>query len=252
VLRPEAAAYGVLEPGASDIDVAALHAGCVRLLRAAGGAVTRSAPVVAARWDGAAWAVETPAGAYGCAVLVDAAGAWGDVVAAAAGVRPVGLRPLRRTAATVGLPSGVDARGWPAVVDAGNAWYFKPEGDGLLVSPADEVPSEPVDARPEERDVALALERVAAATTLPLRAVRKSWAGLRTFAPDGELVVGPDDEVPSFVWCVGQGGYGIQSSPAVGRLTADLALGRDSGVAAGTGVDLAALSPTRLRGTRRS
>jgi D-arginine dehydrogenase len=248
VLRPEAAAYGVLEPGASDIDVAGLHAGFVRLLRAAGGVVTTSASLVAARRDGSAWSVETVGRTYACAVLVDAAGAWGDVVASAAGVRPVGLRPLRRTAATVALPPGVDARGWPAVVDAAGSWYFKPEGDGLLVSPADEIPSEPVDARPEDVDVALALERVAAATTLPLRSVRTAWAGLRTFAPDGELVLGPDDEVPSFVWCVGQGGYGIQSSPAVGRLAADLALGRAPSWAAAAGVDLAAVSPARLRG----
>jgi D-arginine dehydrogenase len=248
VLRPEHSVWGVGEPGAADIDVAALHAGFVRLLRACGGRAVSGSPVTAVERSGSGWTVVTPVGPIRCGTVVDAAGAWGDEVAVLAGVRPLGLRPLRRTAVTVALPAGLDARRWPAVIHAGNAWYFKPEGDGLLLSPADETPSKPVDARPEDVDVALALERVAAATTLPLRSVRSAWAGLRTFAPDGEMVVGPDPEVPGFVWCVGQGGYGIGSSPAVGRLTADLATGTDPTWAVESGVDVAALGPDRLRG----
>jgi D-arginine dehydrogenase len=250
VLRPAFSAAGVLEPGASDIDVAALHAGYVRQLRSAGGTVRTSAPVERADGQGGSWTVEAGDESYVCGCLVNAAGAWGDVVAATAGVRPLGLRPLRRTALTVGLPAAVDGRAWPAVVDVRNRWYFKPEGDGLLISPADETPSEPVDARPQDVDVALALERVNAATTLALRTVRSTWAGLRTFAPDGELVIGPDPASPGFVWCVGQGGYGIQSSPAVGRLTADLALRAATSWAADAGLDLAGLAPVRLRGRR--
>lgn len=246
VLRPEHAAAGVLEPGASDIDVAALHTGFVRLLRRGGGSVRTGAPVHEVCRDGSGWAVLAGGETYRGEVLVDAAGAWGDVVAGLAGARPLGLRPLRRTAVMVSLPDGVDARGWPAVIDVGGSWYFKPEGDGLLLSPADEVPSEPVDARPEDLDVALALERVAAATTLPLRSVRTAWAGLRTFAPDGDLVIGPDPEQPGFVWCVGQGGYGIQTAAAAGRLTAGLALGLDLGWTRDAGLDLLALSPSRF------
>lgn len=246
-LRPELEEGAVLEPGAADLDVAALHEGFVRLLRRAGGTVQRSAEVVAIARSGDGWKVSTSSESLTCDTIVDAAGAWGDEVASLAGVPPIGLRPLRRTAATVGLPADVDARRWPAVKHAGNEWYFRPEGDGLLVSPADETASPACDARPDELDVALALERVSEATTLPLRSVRRAWAGLRTFSPDGELVIGADHENPSFVWCVGQGGYGIQSAPSVGRLTADLVLGARPSWALDAGVDLGALAPARLR-----
>ena len=246
VLRPEYSVAGVYEPGAADIDVAGLHGGFVRMLRQHGGQVRRAAPVVGVGRGGAGWQVSTGDQTYKCTSVVDAAGAWGDQVAALAGLAPVGLRPLRRTALTVGLPDGLDARRWPAVNQASYEWYFRPEGDGLLLSPADETPSEPCDARPNELDVAMAMERVAEATTLPLRSVRSSWAGLRTFGPDGEMVIGPDPSEPTWVWCVGQGGYGIQSAPAVGRLTADLVLGRVPGWLAGTGIDVSAVAADRM------
>ena len=246
VLRPELVAGGVLEPGSSDLDVAALHSGFTRQLRAFGGVVVRSAEVVGLTALDDGWRVTTAADSYDCGQVIDAAGAWGDEVARLAGVAPIGLRPLRRTAATVGLPAGVDARGWPAVNDARNRWYFKPEGDGLLISPADETPSVPCDARPDDLDVVLAMERVSEVTTLPLRSVRSTWAGLRTFSPDGDMVIGRDPLAPGFVWCVGQGGYGIQSAAAVGRLTADLVTGTAPTWALDVGIDLAALAPDRF------
>ena len=246
VLRPEHSVAGVYEPGASDIDVAGLHGGFVRMVRQHGGQIQRAAPVVAIARGGAGWQVSTSDESYDCTSVVDAAGAWGDEVAALAGLARVGLRPLRRTALTVGLPDGLDARGWPAVNQASYEWYFRPEGDGLLLSPADETPSEPCDARPDDLDVAMAMERVAEATTLPLRSVRRAWAGLRTFGPDGEMVIGPDPSARTWVWCVGQGGYGIQTAPAVGQLTADLALGRTPDWLAGTGIDVAAVSAGRM------
>ena len=246
VLRPEYSVAGVYEPGAADIDVAGLHGGFVRMLRQHGGQVRRAAPVVGVGRGGSGWQVSTGDETYKCTSVVDAAGAWGDQVAALAGLAPVGLRPLRRTALTVGLPDGLDARRWPAVNQASYEWYFRPEGDGLLLSPADETPSEPCDARPDDVDVATAMQRVAEATTLPLRSVRSSWAGLRTFGPDGEMVIGPDPSEPTWVWCVGQGGYGIQSAPAVGRLTADLVLGRVPGWLAGTGIDVSAVAADRM------
>ena len=246
VLRPEHSVVGVYEPGAADIDVAGLHGGFVRMIRQHGGQIHRAAPVVAIERGGAGWQVSTTGGSYDCTSVVDAAGAWGDQVAALAGLAPVGLLPLRRTALTVGLPDGLDARGWPAVNEASDQWYFRPEGDGLLLSPADETPSEPCDARPDDLDVAMAMERVAEATTLPLRSVRSAWAGLRTFGPDGEMVIGPDPSAPTWVWCVGQGGYGIQTAPAVGRLTADLLLGVRPDWLAGTGIDVAAVSAGRM------
>ncbi len=247
VLRPEHAVAGVYEPGAADIDVAALHAGFVRMLRRAGGTVRRDAAVTGLSRTATGWTVTVAGTTLSCERVVDAAGAWGDEVATLAGLRRLGLRPLRRTAMTVGLPAGLDARRWPSVNHVRSTWYFKPEGDGLLLSPADETPSAPCDARPDELDVALALERVRQATTLPMAAVRTSWAGLRTFAPDGELVIGPDPADPSFVWCVGQGGYGIQSSAAAGRLTADLALGLDPSWAVQAGIDVGGLDPGRFR-----
>jgi D-arginine dehydrogenase len=247
VLRPDHAVAGVFEPSAADMDVAAIHAGFVRLLRRGGGTVLRGAGVTALRRNGTGWTVSAGAATVQCDVVVDAAGAWGDQVAELAQLAPLGLRPLRRTAMTVGVPPGTDVRGWPSVNHVRGTWYFKPEGDGLLVSPADQTPSAPCDARPDPLDVAIGLERVAEATTLPLRSVRTAWAGLRTFSPDGELVIGPERQDGSFVWCVGQGGYGIQSAAAAGRLTADLALGQDVEWATSAGIDVPALGPQRLR-----
>jgi D-arginine dehydrogenase len=227
----------------------ALHQGYVRGLRRAGGQVARSAPVRAIERDGPAWRLATPARWLRAGLVVNAAGAWADEVAVLAGVAPVGLRPLRRTAFTVGLPAGVDARGWPLVHDLDEGWYFKPEGDGLLVSPADETPSPPCDAKADPADVALALDRLREATTLDVRHVRAAWAGLRTFAPDRALVLGPDLGAPTFVWCAGQGGFGIQTAPAAAELVAAQAVGAPLPEAlARAGVSAAALAPARLRG----
>jgi len=249
VLRPAAAAWGAYEPEALDLDVMALHQGYVRGLRAAGGEIARSAEVGSITPDGAAWALATAGRTVRAGLLVNAAGAWADELAVSAGVARVGLRPLRRTAFTVGLPAGVDGRAWPLVHDIDEGWYFKPEGDGLLVSPADETPSDPCDARADPADVALALDRLREATTLEVRHVRSAWAGLRTFAPDRVLVLGPDPDVASFIWCAGQGGFGIQTAPAAAQLVAAEATGSPlpPGLAE-AGVTAAALAASRLRG----
>lgn len=155
-----------------------------------------------------------------CDVVVNAAGAWGDVVAAAAGVEPVGLAPLRRTACIVAVPGGHDVTHWPLVMDAAGTFYAEPEPGGLLLSPADETPDEPGDARPDELDVALAIDRLRDATTLPVRSVRRAWAGLRTFAPDRVPVAGFAPDAPGFYWLVGQGGGGIKTAPALAALAA--------------------------------
>lgn len=249
VLRPTAAAWGAYEPEALDLDVMALHQGYVRGLRAAGGEIARSAEVGSITPDGAAWALATAGRTVRAGLLVNAAGAWADELAVSAGVARVGLRPLRRTAFTVGLPAGVDGRAWPLVHDIDEGWYFKPEGDGLLVSPADETPSDPCDARADPADVALALDRLREATTLEVRHVRSAWAGLRTFAPDRVLVLGPDPDVASFIWCAGQGGFGIQTAPAAAQLVAAEATGSalPPGLAQ-AGVSAVALAASRLRG----
>ena len=225
-LRLEALGGAVLAPGCMDLDVMALHQAFVRGLRRAGGSVRTGAPVVGLERVPGGWRVHSPAGSITARIVVNAAGAWGDAVASMAGAAPVGLRPLHRTAFTVPAPDGVGARGWPLVHGLDEDWYFKSEGADLLCSPADETPAEPGDARPREEDVALAVDRINAATTLNVRHVRTAWAGLRTFAPDRVPVVGEDADAPGFVWVAGLGGYGIMTAPAVGMLAAAAALGR--------------------------
>jgi len=219
-LRPELIAAAVWDPESADIDVAALHHGYVKGLRARGGRILTSAPLTQARIAPKGWHATAGAHELRADVIVNAAGAWGDVVARRSGVGAVGLTPRRRTAFMVAAPEG--AARWPMVIDADEAFYFKPDGTQLLCSPGDETSSDPVDARPEEIDVAIALDRINAATTLDLRHVRSQWAGLRTFAPDRAMVIGRDPAQPGFVWLVGQGGTGIQSAPAAARLLASI------------------------------
>lgn len=249
VLRPEALGGAVHEPDAQDVDAMGLHQVFLRGLRQSGGSVHARTPVVGLERAGSGWRVRTPDGELRARLVVNAAGAWGDVLARLAGVAPVGLRPLHRTAFLATLPAGVDARAWPLVQDLDEGWYFKPEGDGLLCSLADEAPAEPGDPKPRDEDVALAIERINEATTLGLRHVRTAWAGLRTFAADRVPVVGPDPDEPGFVWLVGLGGFGIMTAPALGMLAAATALGeplaedlRDRAV------DPADCSAARLRG----
>jgi D-arginine dehydrogenase len=246
VLRPDVVVAAAVDDGGADLDVAGLHQAYVRRLRAAGGEIRRGEPVLAVDRSATGWEVRTPTGALGCDVVVDAAGAWADEVSALAGVRPVGLQPLRRTLFTCPV-GGHDVRGWPLVADAAWRFYLKPEGDLLLVSPADETPSPPCDARPDELDVARAIEAVNATTTLGLRSVRSAWAGLRTFAPDGDPVAGIRPDEPGFAWSAGQGGYGIQMAPALAVAAAALALGDPlPAELSAAGVTEAALSPARF------
>ena len=238
-LRSDAVVGGMLEPGAQDIDVMGLHQGFVRGARAAGAVLARSAGVRSiGPASGARWRVVTDAGVIETDVVVDAAGAWGDAVAVLAGVHPVGLRPLRRTAFTVTVPP-IPPEG-PMVNTIGPGYYAKPESGGLMLcSPADETLSEPCDARPEEIDVARALDAMEATTTLGARHVTRAWAGLRTFAPDRDPVIGWDDRVEGFCWMVGQGGTGIQTAPAAGELVGAVVAGAVDGPTD--------LGPARLR-----
>jgi D-arginine dehydrogenase len=228
------------DKAACDIDVIALHDGYVRGLRARGGELCASAVVVAAERTRDGWRVDTADGRHWeCDVVVNAAGAWGDEVWPLFGVAGHGLVPCRRTIALARTAVPVDPH-WPIVGDVAETWYFKPEGLGLLVSPSDETPSEPCDARPDPLDVALALDRVNAMTTLGLRSVISAWAGLRTFAPDRLPVVGPHPDDATLFSFVGQGGYGIQTAPALARGAADLLRG-----AADCELDISVFAPTR-------
>jgi D-arginine dehydrogenase len=179
-------------------------------------------------------------------IVVNAAGAWADQIADLAGVDKIGLTPLLRSVFTFYV--GAESVTWPLVVDAGEQWYFKPEGPNVLGSGASELPSDPVDARPPEIDVALGIEKINTATTLSIRSVRNTWAGLRTFASDRIPVVGFDRTAPGFFWLAGQGGYGIKTSPALGELAASLIL-TDTipATVSAFGVTRESLAPERLR-----
>ncbi|MEN8238538.1 MAG: FAD-binding oxidoreductase, partial [Actinomycetota bacterium] len=216
-------AGGVLEPGALSIDVHALQTGYERTIRSSGQSIVTSAPVTKiVRDDNGRWSIQAGDLLIDAGVIVNAAGAWADKVAELAGVAQIGLSPLLRSVFT--FNAGAESASWPLVVDAAERWYFKPEGPNVLGSGASELPSDPVDARPPEIDVARGIEKINSATTLSIRSVRNTWAGLRTFAPDRIPVVGFDGTAPGFFWLAGQGGYGIKTSPALGELAASLIL----------------------------
>ena len=243
-LRPGYLAGAAIEQDAFDMDVAAIHQGFLRMLRASGGLLALRARAGRIERLGGLWHIETTAGqVFQAPVLVNAAGAWGDEVAALAGVARLGLRPCRRTAAIVD-PGPFDVANWPMIIDVNEEWYARPEArTRLMVSPADETLTYPHDVQPEEIDVATGIDRMQQALNIPVRRVEHSWAGLRTFTPDGSLAFGWDAGAEGFFWCVGQGGYGIQTAPAAGRLVADLVRGRDPGEAASLA---AAVAPGRF------
>lgn len=230
-LRPGYLAGAAIEEDAFDMDVAAIHQGFLRMLRASGGVLALRSRAGRIERRGGVWHIDTTSGTFEAPTLVNAAGAWGDEVATLAGAAPLGLRPCRRTAAVID-PSPFDVAEWPMVIDVNEGWYARPEArTRLMVSPADETPSHPHDVQPEEIDIATGIDRMQRALDIPVRRVEHSWAGLRTFTPDGSLGFGWDPVVAGFFWCVGQGGYGIQTAPAAGRFVADLLLRRDPGEA---------------------
>lgn len=252
VLRPDYVAGAVLEPDAMDIDVHALHQGFVRGIRARGGTIRTEAAVLALDRDGSDWSVETPVGTFTAPVVINAAGAWCDELAALAGLDPIGLVPKRRTAVVFDAPSGVDVDAWPLTIDVDEEFYFKPEAGKVMGSPADETPMPPCDVQPEELDIAIAIDRIQTATTMTVDRVSHHWAGLRSFVVDKTPVAGFDPAAPGFFWLAGQGGYGIQTAPALGRVTADLVRGKGMPSEIGDfGLTAADLSPARP-GLRKS
>jgi D-arginine dehydrogenase len=247
LLRKGYLAEAALDPDAMDIDVDALHQGFVRGARARGAVIKTNSRLGAVARAAGVWSVDLGDGPMSAPVLVNAAGAWADEVAETCGAARIGLQPLRRTALLVDVPAGVDIRGWPAVIDADEMFYFKPDAGKLLLSPADETPDRPGDAQPDDLDVAVAVDRVQTALDIDVQRVSHSWAGLRTFAPDRTPVVGFDPRTAGLFWCAGQGGYGIQSAPALARTAAALAQ-RESVPAdvAAQGLRAEYLSPSRF------
>lgn len=246
-LRPAIAGCGLLDPDAMDIDVHALHQGFLRGARQRGAQLVTDAGVDGLTRAGGRWLLRTRAGAFEAATVVNAAGAWADELARMAGAAPIGLAPLRRTAITFDPPAGVDIARWPGIVDIDETWYIKPEAGRLLGSPADETPSPPCDARPDEMDVAVCVDRIQSATTLEIRRLAARWAGLRSFAPDRTLVIGHDPVVGGFFWCAGQGGYGMQTAPGAALAVAALFDDRELPASMrALGLAAAALSPARF------
>ncbi len=222
-----AIAGGIWDPDCGNLDVAALHQGYLRAAKKAGADITLGGRLEAAAYDGQRWHVKTSTGQIKAKYLVNSAGAWADEVARRAGVHPLSLEPLRRTIITIPAPEGrpFDKHG-PLIVDADEDFYFKPEGEGYLISPADESLSVPCDAQPEMEDVAMAASYFEGATASTVSRIEAKWAGLRTFARDKAPVVGFAHDNPAFFWNAGQGGYGIQTSPAWSDMAAHLLLGR--------------------------
>jgi D-arginine dehydrogenase len=242
ILRPETFNAAAYDPNGRDVDVDLLLQGYVRRLRRNGGRVETGAEVIAITRGDGFWTVETKAGRFDAPVVVNAAGAWADTVARLAGVPPVGIRPLRRSAAILPAPEGHDPMRWPLFGPLAEDWYARPTGGKLMVSPADEDPVEPHDAWADDMVLAEGLDRFEQMVNIPVTRVERSWAGLRSFVADRTPVAGFDPQAPGFFWLAGQGGYGFQTAPALSRLAADLITGRPPALAAAT---VAALSPGR-------
>lgn len=250
-LRPEAVAGGAMfEPDARDLDVHALHQGFLAGARRHGASLRCDAEVESGvlREDGR-WTLTLKDGArLDAGIVVNAAGAWADELASRCQVAPVGLQPCRRSAFTFAAPEGMDCAAWPAVVGIDESFYFKPDAGQLLGSPANADPVDAHDVVAEELDVATGIYHIEQATTLTIRRPAHVWAGLRSFVPDGDLVVGFDPKQAGFFWLAAQGGYGIQSAAGVSAMAAALLLGRPLPDALiDEGVSAALLSPARLR-----
>ena len=240
---------GLLEVDAMDIDVHALHQGYLRRVKRAGGTLWCDAELQRAHSSAGQWHVALADGrTVRARTLINATGAWADVVAQRCGVAPLGVSPKRRSAFTFPVPAGINARAWPTVADVDEHWYFKPDAGQLLGSPANADPVEAHDVMPEELDIATGIAAIEAATTLAIRRPSRTWAGLRSFSRDGELIIGWDADKPAFFWLAAQGGYGIQSAAGAAALAAALWLGaplpdalRDENV------QVHALDPARFR-----
>lgn len=228
VLRADYVAGAVYEPLSATLDVNEIFMGFLRGATKAGARVETNAALVGAAFQNGVWQVETAKGVFEAPVLINAAGAWADDVARRCGVTPKAVTPKRRTAITFAAPAAVQGQiaDWPLVIDVDEEFYFKHEAGLLLASPCDETPMPPHDVQPDEMDIAICADKVMRAATLDIQRISHKWAGLRSFAPDGAPIVGFDAQNTGFFWLVGQGGYGIQTAPAMARLASALVQGQ--------------------------
>jgi D-arginine dehydrogenase len=248
VLRPDKVSAAIYEPDSYDMDVHAIHQGYLRGFRKAGGQLVCDANIESMAFREGLWHLQTSSGnAYAAPVVINAAGAWCDAIAGLAGVTPIGLTPKRRTAFTFASPAGVESTDWPLLLAADESFYMKPDAGALLASPVNEDETVPQDVQPEELDIALGLHALEQWTTLRPRPSH-TWAGLRSFVAHGELVGGFDPHAPGFFWCAAQGGYGIQTSAAMGEACAALARGLPlPGHLSQCGLTADLLSPARCK-----
>lgn len=221
-LRPDRVASAVYEANVTDIDVAGLHQGYLKGLKARGGGVMTGERVSALGRDAGHWTVKTPSESFEARIVINAAGAWADQVGQLAGARPIGLVAKRRTAIIIDAPEGTDIPALPAVDFAGSDIYLKPDAGRLMASPGDATPTEPQDVQPDEMDVAILADWLQRETLIPVRRIQHSWAGLRNFVADEVPVVGFDRQLEGFFWLAGQGGYGIMMAPALAQHTMHL------------------------------
>lgn len=242
-LRPEWV-HGAIEPDCGDIDVAGLHAAYLRRAKRSGAELHLRSIFQRARWREGGWDVDTSSGALRVHTLVNAAGGWADQIATNSGIRPIGIQPYQRTIVQLRLGIATPAH-LPLTIHVGGEFYFKGEGEGRVwLSPHDETPVAAGDVAPEELDVAIAIDRFEHVVNWPIAAVERKWAGLRSFAPDRLPVFGADAANDRFVWCAGQGGFGIQTAPAIAGLLAEqLGAPADPAYAA---IAAAAFSPARF------
>ena len=250
ILRRDKVHGAIYDPSASDIDTDALHQGYLRGIRRNGGQVHTDTQVLGLHRDAEGqWQVQTRAQTFSAPIIVNAAGAWADQLGAMAGAAPLGLQPKRRAAFVFAAPEGVETHHWPMLVSLDESFYMKPDAGMFLGSPANADPVEPHDVQPEELDIAMGIYQIEEATTLTIRRPTRTWAGLRSFVADGDLVAGFDPQVPGLFWVAAQGGYGIQTSPAMGMASAALVCAQDlPEPLVRCGLNAAMLSPQRLRG----
>ncbi|WP_108859219.1 FAD-binding oxidoreductase [Ruegeria sp. Alg231-54] len=243
ILNPQTVGFAAASSVAFDIDTDRMMQDFARVIRANGGLILTRQKVKSITKAGH-WFVEA-AESFEARALVNAAGAWVDEIAMMAGVTPIGIEPRRRSVARIPAPAGHDVTGWPLMLGAGEGWYAKPDAGKLIVSPCEADPTFPHDAYADDMVLAEGLARYEAMVTEPVTRVEANWAGLRSFAPDGALVLGPDPAEPTFIWSAAQGGYGFQTAPAASQLVADLTTGARSDLEAAS---VSALRPERLRG----
>lgn len=248
ILRREKVHGAIYDPTATDIDTDALHQGYLRGIRRNQGEVHTDSEVLSLTRDtDNLWQVKTAQQTFSAPIIINAAGAWADQLGEMAGAKPLGLVPKRRAAFIFAGPEGVDIHDWPMLVSLDESFYMKPDAGMFLGSPANADPVEPHDVQPEELDIAMGIYQIEEATTLTIRRPTRTWAGLRSFVGDGDLISGFDPHVPGLFWVAAQGGYGIQTSPAMGQASAALVRGEALPEQLSRfGLSAAMLSPSRL------